>query len=428
VTVPPLVNRRHWIGGRGKVTVTARKPPTASFPSAGVLLKLEIRCACGQLYFADPAHAGQAIRCRCGRILPIPAGSKPPVTAPRPRRRIRLPRLHFRPLPVSPRIARLLAPIAWGYLAVTLAYAALLWLGGDAWWLASVLLFIPRWPLLIPALLLLIVLGLTRPRLLLPVVLAVLVALGPGMGYRLGWRGWLAGGTPRAVRIITFNVRGGENPQLLAIPQGLEGYQADILVFQECAEGLLDPTYWPAGWTLRFEQGLCLASRFPVLQARSLERVLTGEQGGTGNAVFYRLAASAGTIDLGIVHLETPRKGLEPLRYGNQVGAMERNVLVREVGSRRLSRWLRQQSDSVIIAGDFNMPVESSIYRTYWGSCRNAFSTVGHGFGWTRFLPHFSIRIDHVLSCSGWRPLRALVGPDLGSDHLPLIVDLARKD
>jgi vancomycin resistance protein VanJ len=331
-------------------------------------------------------------------------------------------------VPVSPRIARLLAPLAWGYLAVTLVYAALLWLGGDAWWLASVLLFIPRWPLLIPAPLLLIVLGLTRPRLLVPVVLAVLVALGPAMGYRLGWRGWLAGGTPRSVRIITFNVRGGENPQLLAIPQGLEGYQADILVFQECAEGLMDPTYWPAGWTLRFEQGLCLATRFPVLQARLLERVLTGEQGGTGNAVFYRLAASAGTINLGIVHLETPRKGLEPLRYGNQVGAMERNVLVREVGSRRLSRWLRQQSDSVIIAGDFNMPVESSIYRTYWGGCRNAFSTVGHGFGWTRFLPHFSIRIDHVLSCSGWRPLRALVGPDLGSDHLPLIVDLARKD
>jgi len=74
------------------------------------------------------------------------------------------------------------------------------------------------------------------------------------------------------------------------------------------------------------------------------------------------------------------------------------------------------------------LPVESTIYRANWGSCRNAFSSVGHGFGWTRVLPHFSLRIDHVLSCGGWRPLHAMVGPDLGSDHLPLIVDLARKD
>ncbi len=270
--------------------------------------------------------------------------------------------------------------------------------------------------------------SLTRPRLLLPLSLGVLVSLGPAMGYRVGWRGWLAGSTPHDLRLITFNVRGAENPRLLAIPQGVEPYQPDIVVFQECAAGLLDPTYWPGGWTLRSEQGLCLASRFPVLQVKTLERVLTGEQGGTGSAVFYRLATAAGPIDLGIIHLETPRKGLEPLRYGNQIAAMERNVLVREVGSRRLSRWLRQQSTSVIIAGDFNMPVESTIYRTHWGSCRNAFSSVGHGFGWTRVLPHFSLRIDHVLSCGGWRPLRAIVGPDLGSDHLPLIVDLARKE
>ena len=336
--------------------------------------------------------------------------------------------MHFRPIEVSPRVAKLLALLAWGYLALSVGYAALLWLGGDAWWPATVLLFVPRWPLLLPAPLLGIVVGLIRPRLLVPLTLGALISLGPAMGYRLGWRSWVGGSTPRDLRIITFNVRGAENPQLLAIPQGLEVYQPDIVVFQECAEELLDSAYWPAGWTLRSEQGLCLATRFPVLQARTLERVLTGEQGGTGNAVFYRLGTAAAPIDLGIIHLETPRKGLEPLRYGARIEAMKRNVLVRDVGSRRLSRWLREQSASVIVAGDFNMPVESTIYRTHWGGCRNAFSAVGHGFGWTRVLPHFSLRIDHVLSCGGWRPLRASVGPDLGSDHLPLIVDLARKE
>lgn len=361
--------------------------------------------------------------------MPITAPAKP-ATGPAkpPARRLRLPRFRFRPLQVSGRTARVLAILAWGYLALTIAWATLLWLGGDAWWLATVLLFIPRWPVLLPAPLLTLVMGFTRPRLLLPLGLGVLVGFGPVLGYRLGWRGWLTGSTPRDLRIITFNVRGADNPRLLAVPQSLEPYHPDIVVFQECAEAVLDPTYWPAGWTLRHSEGLCLASRFPVLQARTLERVLTGEQGGTGSAVFYRLGTPTAPIDLGIIHLETPRKGLEPLRYGGRIASMERNVLVREVGSRRLSRWLHEQSASLLVAGDFNMPVESTIYRANWGSCRNAFSAVGHGFGWTRVLPHFSLRIDHVLSCAGWRPLAAVVGPDLGSDHLPLIVDLARKD
>jgi len=73
------------------------------------------------------------------------------------------------------------------------------------------------------------------------------------------------------------------------------------------------------------------------------------------------------------------------------------------------------------------MPVESAIYRSYWSDCANSYSEVGHGFGFTRVLKWFSVRIDHVLACGGWRPVKAIVGPDLGSDHLPLIVDLRRE-
>jgi vancomycin resistance protein VanJ len=38
--------------------------------------------------------------------------------------------------------------------------------------------------------------------------------------------------------------------------------------------------------------------------------------------------------------------------------------------------------------------------------------------GWIR------VRIDHVLASRGWHVRRAVVGPELGSDHRPLIVDL----
>jgi vancomycin resistance protein VanJ len=328
---------------------------------------------------------------------------------------------------VSRPTLRLLKSLAWGYFGLTILYTALLWLGGDAWWVATILLFIPRWPLLLPAPLLALVVLPVQPRLLLPVALATLVAIGPAMGYRLGVRGWFAGRTVPDLRLVTFNVDAGENPRVLALSLGLEPYHPDVVVLQECNAEIVQPQYWPAGWTVRFDEGICLAGRFPVLEARTLERIRTGDQGGTGNVMFYRLKTDSGSIDLGVIHLETPRKGIEQLRYGARVSAMERNVLVRDVGSRRASRWFAEQSDSLIIAGDFNMPVESAIYRDYWRRCANAFSRVGHGFGSTRVFPKYSIRIDHVLTCRGWRPLRALVGPDLGSDHRPLIVDLARN-
>jgi len=208
----------------------------------------------------------------------------------------------------------------------------------------------------------------------------------------------------------------------------LEPYHADIVVLQECAENLADAQYWPRGWTVRFEQSLCLASRFPVVEAKTLERIETGDQGGTGNVMFYRLRSDSawGMLDLAVLHLETPRKGIEQVRYGARVSALARNELVREVGSRRMSRWISEQSDSALIAGDFNLPVESRIFRAHWSACGDAFSAVGHGFGWTRVLPHFAIRIDHVLTCAGWRAVHTELGPELGSDHLPLIVDLAR--
>lgn len=328
---------------------------------------------------------------------------------------------------MSPRISRLLVLVVWGYLALVLLYTAVLWFGGDRWWAATVLLFAPRWPAVVPAAALALAALLVRPRLLLLVGIATLVGLVPAMGYRIGMGGWLAGSDRPDVRIITFNLWAIGNVRRLAAPLGLEAYRPDIVVFQECAEAVAQPEHWPAGWTVRMDHDICLGTRFSVLEARTVTEIRTGEQGGTGNAMFYRLQSPSGPVDLAVVHLETPRKGLEPLRFSGRVGDLELNALVREAGSRRVRRWIDAQSSSPIVAGDFNMPVESRIYRTHWSDCTNAFSAVGRGFGWTRVLRHFSIRIDHVLSCGGWKPRRAVVGPDLGSDHRPLVVDLTRQ-
>ena len=345
----------------------------------------------------------------------------------RPARAWKWPRLRWPTLRVSPRVARILGFASWSYLAIALAAAGLLWLFGDRWWLATVLLFGPRWPLLLPALPLFLAAAFFRPRLLAPVAIAALISLGPVMGWNPGLRRLLSSGAPRSVRLITFNVAGSRNPLASSIPKALASFDADILVFQECPAVLAEPSSWPAGWTARAEASICLASRWPLVSVRTDERVLTGQQGGTGTVVLFRLAAPADSIDVAVVHLETARKGLERLRYGMDIGSVTLNTLVRNVGSERAGRWIASQSPDAIIAGDFNLPVESRIFRDHWSRCPDAFNTAGRGFGYTRVLPKFSIRIDHVLPCGNWRALSATIGPDVGSDHLPLIVDLRRR-
>lgn len=324
-------------------------------------------------------------------------------------------------------LTRIAPQLVWGWLSVVLAAAVVMWALGDAWWPATVLLFGPRWLFLVPALPLAVLAGVVRPRLLVPVALGLIITLGPVMGFHTGWRRWLPGAPPRTIRIITFNASGGYNPAPAAIPVALAAYYPDIVVFEECPPAVSQSELWPSGWTVRlFDGGICLATRFSLLESRSLKKLDTGYQGGTGNATVFRLLGGGDTITLAGIHLETPRKGLSSLRYGGNASRMPVNILVRDVGAERVSRWIMNDTGNLVIAGDFNMPVESRIYRRYFGGCTNAFSTIGAGFGWTRVLSHFSVRIDHVLTCGGWRPLHTEIGPPLGSDHRPLIVDLAR--
>lgn len=314
---------------------------------------------------------------------------------------------------------------AWGYLILTALVAAFIWTQGDNLWPATVILYGPRWLLLLPLVPLALVALLIRPRLLVPLAAGLLITLGPVMGFRTGWRTRFGGRLPRALRVISFNIQGEANPMLLQVPGMLEGYKADVIVFQECPERLADSGLWPTGWTAHFTDGFCLATRFPVVETKVLERMETIDQSGTGNAAIFRLRTGRGIVDFVALHLETPRQGLAPLRREGSSSRLSANIVIRAAGARRISHWIRRETRNPVIAGDLNLPVESRIYQTYFGHCTNAFSVTGRGFGWTRVLKsRFSVRIDHILGCGVWQPISSEVGADLGSDHLPLIADL----
>src|SRR5262249_41243319 len=77
-----------------------------------------------------------------------------------------------------------------------------------------------------------------------------------------------------------------------------------------------------------------------------------------------------------------------------------------------------------IVVGDFNLPVESAIYREAWGAGSNAFSRTGLGFGWTEETRWHRVRVDHVLRGPDWECRRAWVEPRLGFDHRAVVADL----
>ena len=83
-----------------------------------------------------------------------------------------------------------------------------------------------------------------------------------------------------------------------------------------------------------------------------------------------------------------------------------------------------------VLAGDFNLTVDSPIYRNFWSVYQNAYSRTMFGYGHTKKTKinvfRYRTRIDHILSTSRLKPLQAWTGPDLGSDHLPLIAEFQR--
>jgi endonuclease/exonuclease/phosphatase (EEP) superfamily protein YafD len=319
--------------------------------------------------------------------------------------------------------------LSWMYLAVLWLTWPALWRLSDVWWPMTVLLFGPRWLVLLPAVILVPAAAIYHRRSLIPLALAIIVGVGPIMGFRVGWRGWLGGESTEPIRVATFNAKGGTTLNS-SLPWIIDRLGADVLVFQECGGRLAEvvTSYPDTAWHTHSQEGLCLVSRFPVVGVAQMEREHFRFAGGAGVVIRYELDVHGRIINFTNLHLETPRSGLEQLRQGDMVEA-QRNLdsksALRDIESRQARRWVDAASGPSVVVGDFNLPIESAIYGRYWGDLRNCFSRVGFGFGYTRITRWVRARIDHVIVDSEWTVHRAFVGPDFGSDHLPMVADIA---
>jgi vancomycin resistance protein VanJ len=314
---------------------------------------------------------------------------------------------------------------SWGYLGVALVAALLVQEMGDRWLPATLLLFGPRYLLILPLVMIVPAAIKWRRALLVPITAAGLVILFPVMSFRTGWRSWLRPAPDGLrVRVMTFNAQGGDSlgPHL---PDVLTHLSLDVVAFQECGPMLQRDITQLFGWAHREWGELCLLSRYPIVGDTAAQIVsLSQMYGNTGEAIRYDIELPIGVIHLVNLHLETPRKGLEPLLTQEDASRLGGATIVREAGSHRIRLWVDSIPPPVLVVGDFNMPVESAIYRRFWGDFDNAFDVAGFGVGGTRAQAKVGVRIDHILFSRGWRARRAFVGPPLGSDHRPMVAEL----
>jgi endonuclease/exonuclease/phosphatase family metal-dependent hydrolase len=225
------------------------------------------------------------------------------------------------------------------------------------------------------------------------------------------------------IRLMTWNV-GPNGVRVEELDDLMRRNRVDVAVLQECPYFDLAPRRFD--WEFFYGGDLCLVSRFPFTVLDVADPDSFWEHSGR-QPVRFRIESPAGSFQLLNLHLPTIREGLEGLApHTGSAFDVNRADAWRQSASARDR--VRKSAAPFIVAGDFNLPVESAIYRAFWGDLVNAFSICGRGFGHTKFTSMFGIRIDHILTSDGWECTDATVLPPAdGGDHGPLVVALRRR-
>jgi vancomycin resistance protein VanJ len=308
--------------------------------------------------------------------------------------------------------------VVWAYCLLLALLGVWLWMEADRGWAATLLLFSPRWVLIIPGLLTFTLACVARHRwAIVLAIVACLGALGPLSGGRLNWSSEPAG----RFRVVTFNCDG-KLVHADRFRTWFQGLNADILLLQD--GNRITAAELPNDWSLiRGAGGRAVASRYKLTLTGELPDPTLGEIRG---AIRVQVESDIGEFSVVNLHLPTPRSGLEAAIHRDPqfVQLMQQGIELRSSSSAKLSKWIGAPTERAIVGGDFNLPPESTILRRDWSEWTDAFSVAGTGWGFTMHARLSSVRIDRVLFAAPWQCRSAWVGPELGSAHRPVVADL----
>ena len=238
-----------------------------------------------------------------------------------------------------------------------------------------------------------------------------------------------------SLRVLEVNLGGGGRGQrekkVSAFLAEIEHSHPQLIIIAECSSNIADRIRQKGDWFVETSNTrLCFASRWPLLAWEERDPEDFWKMNGAGAIARATVASPAGTLRVGVLHLETPREALQEFMDLSSIPTLgdvtRSNIAQRELESSVAREWIFSGEElPTIVAGDFNLPVESAIYRRHWGDLRNAFSHSGFGTGYTKHTSFWGSRIDHILTTADIVSNKAWTGQSMGSDHLPLFADLS---
>jgi len=218
-------------------------------------------------------------------------------------------------------------------------------------------------------------------------------------------------GTARFLRVATFNLWGG-NEHTQAITKYVDRADADVVVLQEVRDihkellALLGQHYpYRVG-----DNGLVILSKYPFLADGRIDRA--GQPPWMSLIIrWVKLDVNGQEIEIAGVHFARP---FYPDLQQGDIWTLTQFVL--------------SQSGPLILAGDFNM--------TPWTVKLRGFTAVTKLHRFNSFYPTWPMRwrhtrllpfvpIDNVFASRQFASLGTTVGPYLGSDHRPVVADIA---
>jgi endonuclease/exonuclease/phosphatase (EEP) superfamily protein YafD len=323
-----------------------------------------------------------------------------------------------------------LARLGWTYVLLIGLWLLLRWLFFDTlWWLALLntiaeYLFVPL-PLLLA-------LGLWRRswRMLLGLCLP-LVAFSTLFGaLLLPKRPDRTAAQAPAITAMTFNILTG-NKDAPAIIGAIQAAQPDIVGFQEITRarkvaisGALAGEY-PHHTLLPVERfsGVGLISRFPIEHA---ERVSLPPRDYALHAI---LRVGEARVHVFVVHLSANGFGSTPA--GQYVALVKERYAQRQAEVARLKEEFDALHEPALLLCDCNMTDSSQAYTQLAAFLSDSFREAGWGLGHSSFgarPPHLPQRLDYIWHSAEFIAVDAVVGPDGGSDHLPVVARLVLLD
>jgi endonuclease/exonuclease/phosphatase (EEP) superfamily protein YafD len=104
--------------------------------------------------------------------------------------------------------------------------------------------------------------------------------------------------------------------------------------------------------------------------------------------------------------------------------------ILRNQQLKNIAAYIAQSEESCMLLGDLNTTSWSPYFREFMRMSRLRDSREGFGIQptWPSNKPLFMVPIDHVLVSEGINVHKRFTGPDIGSDHRPVIVDFSPEN